>query len=474
MNVPSLAFVGFALTAALLVNVSHNQVWRRCVLLIANLAFAATFIKSPAQAAPFAGLLAFGYAFTKLLRRQKKRQLFVAIVAVMVLAFCWLKQYSFIPHAFTLHFVYATVGMSYVFFRVLHLVIDSYQDALPDDVDPVSYLNFTLHFAALVSGPIQLYSEYRKQEMQPAQVTAQRTVRSLERVVLGFLKVSVVSPYLAYLQTEFVKALSAPLDFVHTIAFFTALLAVFPVYLYFNFSGYMDVVVGLGHFLGFDLPENFDRPFIARNFIEMWSRWHITLSMWLKTYVYSPLLLRLMKTFPSRSIEPWLGVISYFVTFFLIGVWHGQTTMFLFFGFLQGLGVSVNKVYQIILTKRLGRARFREMFSGRMFEIVSCGLTFTWFAITMLWFWSSWHQLGSLLLTIGAAAAIASLAVLTIVAGVVCVTIKYAGEYLSSRPNGFWKSPYYRTGWVAAAFTVVLTVMVTFNAPAPHIVYKGF
>ena len=77
------------------------------------------------------------------------------------------------------------------------------------------------------------------------------------------------------------------------------------------------------------MPENFDWPFLAENFIAFWGRWHITLSNWLKTYVYTPLLMSSMRRFPAPSLEPYLGAFAYFVTFFLVGAWHGQTSMFL-------------------------------------------------------------------------------------------------------------------------------------------------
>ena len=130
--------------------------------------------------------------------------------------------------------------------------------------------------------------------------------------------------------------------------------SLYPVYVYFNFSGYMDLVIGVARFLRLELPENFNRPFSSCSFLEFWSRWHMTLSSWMKTYVYTPLLKAMMERFQSPAIEPFLGVFAFFVTFFLVGAWHGQTSEFLFFGVLLGLGISLNKLYQILLAKRSG------------------------------------------------------------------------------------------------------------------------
>src|SRR5579875_4110008 len=138
MNVPSYAFLGFAALVALAINVSAKPWWRRTVLLVANLLFVLSFGRDPRQLAPFAGLLLAGYACTKLLERRKSRTLFVAAIVALIVAFCALKRYTFIPAGMLLPFAYFTVGMSYVFFRVLHLVIDAYQDALPDRVGPIA------------------------------------------------------------------------------------------------------------------------------------------------------------------------------------------------------------------------------------------------------------------------------------------------------------------------------------------------
>lgn len=472
MNVPSYQFLGFAIAAALLTNVSSNVSWRRVVLLLANLAFFATFVRVPLAAVPFAGLLVFGYLCVGLAKRYKSRQIFIAMTLAALGMFCWLKQYSFVPHGALLSFSYVTVGMSYVFFRIMHLIIDAYQDALPDAVDLLSYVNYALNFACLVSGPIQMYGEYRTQEKDPARLDAARVASAIERVVLGFFKAALVSPALLYLQHRAQQDVMVGSD-AQRVLYFTALMAIFPVYLYINFSGYMDVVVGTAKLLRMDLPENFNRPFVARSFIELWSRWHITLSNWLKTYVYSPFLLTLIRRFPSTRIEPWLGVLAYFVTFFLIGAWHGQTTMFLFFGVLQGLGVSVNKIFQILMVRRFGRAGYRKMCDNLGSEVISRGLTFSWFAVTMLWFWSTWAQLGGIAAHVGVSNIAVSMGVLVVISGALWTGFARL-EQNATAISGVLQSPYYRTAWCTALAVATVSITVALQTGAPHIVYKGF
>ena len=129
------------------------------------------------------------------------------------------------------------------------------------------------------------------------------------------------------------------------------------------------------------------------SFLDFWSRWHITLSTWFKNYLYNPLLVGMMRRISSITLEPFLSVVCFFITFFLVGVWHGRTSEFVFYGVLQGLGVSVNKLWQVLLTRSLGRKRYKSVSARPMYRLLARGLTFSWFALTLFWFWADWRQL---------------------------------------------------------------------------------
>ncbi len=456
---------------AVLINISSAAGWRRAILLVANIGFVLTFTHSPSQLAPFVALLALGYASLKIMERYKSKVAFFALLVTLIFLFCLLKRYTFVPHELFLPFAYFAVGMSYVFFRVLHLVIDAYQEALPERVGLLSYVNYTLNFTSLVSGPIQLYPDYRRTEsQQPAQLNGGAAGRAIERIVVGFFKVSILSPLLFYAHTWAVGQAAAPLPFGQRALDGGLILAIFPVYLYINFSGYMDFVIGCARFLRLELPENFNKPFLARGFIEFWSRWHMTLSNWLKTYVYSPLLLALMTRFPSRKFEPYLGVFSYFVAFFLIGLWHGPTSMFIFFGVLLGMGVSVNKLYEIFLSVRFGRIRYRALCAQPIYAALARGLTFLWFGFSMLWFWSTWDQLRHLALSLGFMATGSACLIVLLCSSALLSALQLAQE----RVRRLTVSPYVRTAWCTALAVLVVSATVLLNAPAAHIIYKAF
>jgi len=469
VNVPSVEFLAFAALAAALINISSAAWWRRAVLLAGNLGFVLTFTHDPGRLAPFTGLLVLGYTGLKLMERYKSKVAFVALLASLIFIFCLFRRYTFIPHELFLSSAYFMVGMSYVFFRVLHLVIDAYQEALPERVGLLSYVNYTLNFTSLVSGPIQLYPDYRRTEsLQPATLNGTAAGRAIERIIVGFFKVTIVSPVLFYAHTRAVALAAQPLSAPQQAVDGGLILLIFPIYIYFNFSGYMDFVIGVARFLRIELPENFNQPFVSQDFIEFWSRWNITLSSWLKTYVYSPLLLSLMRRFPSPKVEPYLGVFSYFVTFFLIGLWHGSTSMFIVYGVLLGLGVSMNKLYQIVMTSRLGRARYQALRSQHAYAALARGLTFLWFGFSMLWFWATWGQLRSLGSSFDSIAMAGALLTALLGAIALSTVLKVGQEWLQG------VSPYLRTAWCTALGVIVISVAVVFNAPAAHIVYKAF
>jgi alginate O-acetyltransferase complex protein AlgI len=477
VNVPSWEFFGFVTVVAVAINRSSAPAWRRGVLLLANLAFVLTFSRSPQQLAPFATLLLVGYVAMKLMESRKNALAFAVATCAFVAAFVWLKRYSFVPAGALLPFPYLTVGLSYVFFRVLSLVIDAYQDALPARIGLLTYTNYTLNFLCLVSGPIQSIRDYRQSEsVSPPALNANVAVRALERIVLGFFKVSVLSPLAAAMQAGCAAA-AMTASHATAIGWWALATALFPVYLYVNFSGYMDVVIGAGRFLRIDLPENFASPFSARGFIDFWSRWHITLSNWLKTYVFSPLLIALMRRFRSPSVEPLLGVVAFFVTFFLIGVWHGQTSEFIFYGALQGLGVSGNKLFSIVMTARLGRRDYAALRARPPFAAAARGLTIGYFSLTLLWFWGTWASLGHTTERLGAAGMLASAAL--VIAGFTALLWAFAAfdrllqRTLAGRRSWALSSPA-RVAWSSALFAITVSVTAVLNAPAPHIVYKAF
>lgn len=462
----------------LVYHLNRAMAWRQIVLLAANLLFLASFSQGRWSYLPFAAFVILAYAGVLWIRAFPRFAGPLAVAATLAV-FVWLKKYAFVPGSLFLGFPYVTVGLSYILFRLLHLMIDMRSGDLPERIPPVAYFNYTLSFTTLVSGPIQLYQDYVKmQESASAKrLDARSVLSSIERIVVGMFKVDILALLFSTWHARALGALTPGEPFSAKLLQGAVLLASYPLFLYCNFSGYIDVVIGIAQLLGFTLPENFARPFAADNFIEFWSRWHITLSNWLKTYVYNPLIMALMRRFPSTSLQTvWLAL-ALFVTFFLVGVWHGQTSEFLFFGFLQGFGVAANRVYQIAMTKRMGRRRFKALSGNGLYVALSRGLTFTYFTFTMIWFWSNWRQIGAIRAALRGGAEPAVW--LTIFAGSTLVLTAWEAiraRVLAVHVDGIpvVHSPYWRTAQSTALAVVVLVVTLLMNQSAPDIVYKAF
>jgi D-alanyl-lipoteichoic acid acyltransferase DltB (MBOAT superfamily) len=150
----------------------------------------------------------------------------------------------------------------------------------------------------------------------------------------------------------------------------------------------MDIVIGAGRLLGQSLPENFDKPFLARSFLEFWQRWHMTLSQWFKFYLFNPLLMVLMSWFPAPGLTAFLGVVAFFITFLVMGVWHGTTAVFVVYGLLMGAGASINKLWQIFCTARLGKKRYRVLSENTAYIYFARGLTVAYFVIALTCLWT--------------------------------------------------------------------------------------
>ncbi len=394
MNVPSPNFVYFAVIGAVIFNLSAAPLWGRLVLLVLNVAFFCTFLGGVVSALPYLCFLAVGFAGLRIIGRWPSTPVFLIFMAMVLFGFFDLKHYTFIPASTYLPFSYTAVGLSYVFFRVLHLIIDARQGAIPGKIGPLTYINYTMNFTCLVSGPIQLYPDYKRTRHDtrlPLDIFA--ISRAVERMIVGYFKVAIVSLIFQRAQQGWILDFAAVDGFMAHAIYGALIGGIYPLFLYANFSGYTDFVIGAARLFRLELPENFNDPFSSENFIVFWSRWHITLSNWLKTYVYMPLVMTSMRRLPSQKLEAYFGVFAYFVTFFLVGAWHGQTAAFLFFGVLQGGGVAANKLYQITMAQMLTRKRYRALAVKPVYIACCRGLTFTWFAFTLLWFWSSWQQL---------------------------------------------------------------------------------
>lgn len=428
---------------------------------------------------PLTGFLLLGYISIGLLERGYSKSL-VWIILAIVFAYVWLKKYTLLPQGVFLNYPYFTLGLSYIFFRVLQIVIDTGDGDRKAHMTPGAYLLYTLNFTTLVSGPIQRYDEFARDQFpqQPISLGPGAVGLQLVRIVRGFFKVSVLSVVLRSIQEDALAQMhqSYPLSLRFLAAF--RLAVVYPFFLYCNFSGYIDIVIALARLMRVRLPENFDRPFSSSSFLDFWNRWHITLSTWLKTYVYNPLLITLTRRIPLPSMQPLLGVFCFFVTFFLVGIWHGRTSEFAMFGVLQGGGVAINKLWQLRLIRVMGTKGYKAMAKNPIYNSLARGLTFSWFAFTLFWFWANWTQIGAVFAALTAVQWLGVwLTVLLFSTVILEIWEQLRAGLLSiktSEGEPLLANRYVHVVYATALGVVTFAVTALLNQPPPGIVYKTF
>jgi D-alanyl-lipoteichoic acid acyltransferase DltB (MBOAT superfamily) len=236
-------------------------------------------------------------------------------------------------------------------------------------------------------------------------------------------------------------------------------------YLYYSFAGYTEVVRGVGTLIGLDLPANFNRPFAATNFLDFWSRWHISLSNWFALYVFNPTVKSLIST-DRPALVPYLGAAGYFVTFFLMGLWHGISPRFAMYGLCLGAGVSINKLYQSMMLKRFGRTRFNALIRQRYYAAMAQALALGFFIMALGFLWIVTRPMDQVEVTIWAEAAVLVVAVMLLFS----LTASARARFVQRLP----RHQGVRVAVCAAQIIVVLGYLLLLREPVPPLLYEFF
>jgi D-alanyl-lipoteichoic acid acyltransferase DltB (MBOAT superfamily) len=249
------------------------------------------------------------------------------------------------------------------------------------------YLSFAFFVPTLSSGPINPYSKFIGSIRAPDR-SKTPVSRSLLRIVVGLTKYL----FLGSLIVQFTYAGLLRDGHPHAVIDLIIAVPAYTIYLYCNFSGFCDMAIGVSGLLGIEVAENFDRPFMARNFQEFWTRWHITLSTWIRDLVFTPLSKSLIRRFGPKSANHMIAA-SILVSFLIVGIWHGKGMNFLMFGALQGIGLVTVHYYTAWLKRRLGRDGFAAYRKNKFIRAVATVMTFTYFSFTLFFFANTWEQM---------------------------------------------------------------------------------
>jgi alginate O-acetyltransferase complex protein AlgI len=220
------------------------------------------------------------------------------------------------------------LGLSYFAFQAISYLVDTWRGTIPAERDPARLALYLLFFPKLVSGPLVRFKPFADQLDGLAPSSAQ-IADGIRRLLAGFVKRALIANQLAIFVDA---AFNQPTANLAPGYAWLALIA-YALQIYFDFSGYTDMALGLAAMAGMKLPENFNLPYIAESISDFWRRWHISLSTWFREYVFFPL---------ERRRLPFLGQqINILIVFALTGLWHGFKPGFLVWGLIHGLAIAL-------------------------------------------------------------------------------------------------------------------------------------
>lgn len=242
---------------------------------------------------------------------------------------------------FTVDNIILPVGISFYIFQVISYTVDVYRGHVQPVKNILDFGFYVSFFPQLVAGPIVRANEFLSQLYRPFRLSRRLAGLAVFWILNGLIKKIVLSDYLAINLID--RVFENPLlfsGFENIFALFAYSLQV-----YADFSGYTDIAIGIAMLMGFYLPKNFDSPYKSRNPQEFWCRWHMSLSRWLKNYLYIPIGGNRKILGKSVKNKNTAGNFNSFITMLLGGLWHGASWNFVIWGALNGIGMIIYKIW---------------------------------------------------------------------------------------------------------------------------------
>lgn len=233
----------------------------------------------------------------------------------------------------------AFIGISYMSFKTIQIMLEISDGLIKEKISVKDYLQFLLFFPTVSSGPIDRSRRFLKEinEVMPRKDYLELAGDGIYRIVLGLLYKVVLSTYVY----QMLLALSNTGTVVYSIKY----MYLYTLYLFFDFAGYSLMAVGSSNILGIQTPMNFNKPFLSVDIKDFWTRWHITLSTWLRDFVFSRVLMQVIrkKWFKNRLHN---AAYAYMINMLVMGFWHGISVSYIAYGFYHGVLMSGFEIYQ--------------------------------------------------------------------------------------------------------------------------------
>lgn len=320
----------------------QKNTWRKIYIIAFSLFF---YYKS---SGPFLGLFVLmivsDYLFALSIQKQtgiRKKLLLWLSLSYSLSFLLYFKYANFFIHNcnqllgthFTDHNLFLPIGISFYTFQSISYLVDVYRNEIPATRNVSDYAFYMTFFPHLVAGPIVRAKDFLPQIFSPQIITAALYKESLIRILAGLMKKLFIADYLGK-YVDLVHALPANFSGGENLLGMYA----YSFQIYFDFSGYSDIAIGIALMLGYRLKENFDNPYSAGNITAFWRKWHISLSSWLRDYVYIPL--------GGNRKGEFNTYLFLMITMLVGGFWHGADWRFLFWGIAHGLALAFHKAWQ--------------------------------------------------------------------------------------------------------------------------------
>ncbi|MHB1422152.1 MAG: MBOAT family O-acyltransferase [Gemmataceae bacterium] len=383
--------ISFMIFFAVLLCVYWSLPWRRArvwLLVAASFYFYATWNKWLAIILCISTLLDYLLALGiehSMSQRRRKILLCISLFANLGLL-CYFKYTNFFllsldevliaagtPTWFHTLQVLLPIGISFYTFEAINYMVDVYRGRMRAERNFGDFLLFILFFPHLVAGPIVRARDFLPQIKRPKHCDWVRLHLGLQYFLMGLFKKLAIADRMALFADP---VFDGALDFHSSVAWIA--MFAYAMQVYCDFSGYTDMAIGTAHMLGYKLAENFNMPFLAPNISEFWNRWHISLSTWLRDYVFIPLGGSRGGELKTRR--------NLLITMILCGLWHGAAWQFVGFGFLQAWMLIAHRTFYRWCKHK---PRLDSVLRSRLGTVFRVAITFLCFCLSLIVFRSS-------------------------------------------------------------------------------------
>ena len=331
----SINFLYYFLPTVLILYFIVPKKYKNLLLLISSLLF--YFYGEPKYIILMIIEIVLAYFEARLIEKYKSKEIFIFSIFIHVLLLCIFKYTNFLitningifNTNISLLNIVLPIGISFYTFQIISYLVDVYKEKVKAQKNFISLATYVSLFPQLIAGPIVRY-ETINDELDNRKQTFNDFSSGISRFIIGLSKKVLIANILGELCNIFI------LSNEKTILFYWIYGISYSLQIYFDFSAYSDMAIGLGRMFGFHFMENFDYPYISKSITEFWRRWHISLSSWFKDYVYIPL---------GGSREGTFKLIrNILIVWLLTGLWHGSEWTFVIWGMFIGILLVIEKL----------------------------------------------------------------------------------------------------------------------------------